>query len=198
MFAWAFHNGQFSFTQAAGKCKAAGYEWAVLELDDETTGAYNRAHWPDFKAAFQGLDMKAGTWVTEGGNMGMTPPDADLAIAECEGPGDYTGILTAEAAGSVPKVPKAICTNFNVPLTTPAGAPDRAAAKPLIDAGYFCLTEAYMGDNPAATPDNLNLMAQKLGWPRSQPVFGVYNAPPSTYAPWAAWPGADYLGEYVL
>lgn len=59
-------------------------------------------------------------------------------------------------------------------------------------------TECYLGDNPNATPDRLNWTAQHLGWPTSQPVFGVYNAPPSTYAPWASWPGADYLAEYVL
>lgn len=59
-------------------------------------------------------------------------------------------------------------------------------------------TECYLGDNPNTTPDRLNWTAQHLGWPTSQPVFGVYNAPQSTYAPWASWPGADYLAEYVL
>lgn len=71
------------------------------------------------------------------------------------------------------------------------------AAAPLVSR-FECLTEAYMGDNPNATPDNLNTSARQLGWQHSQPVFGVYNKPLSEYAPWHGWGGwSAYLAEYL-
>ena len=172
--------------------------WAALELDDAQTGEYNTLLWPDFAVECLAHGIKPGVWFTEGGNITRTPVDAHFSIAEVEGPGDYNGVVAAIDAGTLPDCPLAVVTNFNVPLTTPAGAPAPAAARPLIDAGFFCLTEAYLGDNPNATPDELDFKAKQLGWATSQPVFGVWNAPPSAYAQWADWPGADYLGEYVL
>lgn len=167
--------------------------------DGRTIGEWNSDHWADFYAAFHGVGLLAGPWFTEGGNIYRTPLDADLTIAENEGQGDYDGIISAENSGLVPpSIPKAIVTNFNVPLRKPNGDLNPSAAKPLIDAGYWCLTEAYLGDNPNATPPRLDWNAKQLGWGASQPVFGVWNASPSVYEPWAEWPGADYLGEYVL
>lgn len=142
------------------------------------------------------MGLIPGVWTTEGRNIQWAPSDARFLIAECEGPGDYEGIM--EAIPHLQPVPRAIVTNFNIPLRDANGVPQPQAAKPLLDAGFSCLTEAYLGDNPNATPDRLDFTAQRLGWATSQPVFGVYNAPPSTYAPWADWPGADYLAEYVL
>jgi hypothetical protein len=137
----------------------------------------------------------AGVWFTEGGNIQLTPDDADFAIAEMEGPNDYNGILAAE----LPDVPVAIATNFGTPLTDAQGVPQPAAAAPLIEAGFVCLTECYLGDNPNANPDRLDFRAKQLGWEWSQPIYGVYNMPKSAYAPWLGWPGeSDYLAEYVL
>jgi hypothetical protein len=99
----------------------------------------------------------------------------------------------------LPDCPLAVATNFNVPLVNAQGIPQPAAAAPLIAAGFDCLTEAYLGDNANATPDRLDFTGRVLGWPTTQPIFGVYNAPRETYDPWRAWPGAsDYLVEYVL
>lgn len=194
MVAWMFENGQFTTHQFAQKASDAGYVWAALELDD-----YNNApRWPDFAIECRQKGVKPGVWVTEGANISTTPLDADFAIAELEGPGDYDGIIAAIDGGTLPKCSLAVVTNFNVPLTDPQGVPQPDKAKPLIDAGFSCLTECYLGDNPEATPDRLDFAARQLGWASSQPVFGVYNKPPSAYAQWANWPGADYLGENVL
>lgn len=198
MIAWGLANGQFTPAQLAQRASAAGYEWIALELDDEETGPYNRAIWPQFVAECEERGVLHGCWFTEGGNIRQTPGDAKLAIAEMEGPGDYSGVISAINDDALPSCPLAICTNFNVPLTSPSGAPQPGAAAPLIDAGFTCLTEAYLGDNPNATPDRLDWTASRLGWPGTQAVAGVYNAPPSAYAQWADWPLADYLGEYVL
>lgn len=129
-----------------------------------------------------------GTWVTKGFNVHMTPADAQFALAEVETPDDYDGILMHPP----PAVPHAIVTSFS-----PFWDHGRNPAE-LISRGWYCLTEAYLGDNPNARPDNLNGAANQLGWSTSQPVFGVHNAPLSAYAEWMSWPGADYLGEYVF
>ena len=192
--AWGLSNGQWTPAELAAKAKAAGYEWLALELDDY--GGWQT--WPSVRDACVGQGLLPGVWTTEGRNIQYAPADVGFVIAECEGPGDYEGIMHAEASGEIPKVPKAIVTNFNVPLTDAAGVPQPPAAKPLIDAGYACLTEAYLGDNPNANPDRLDFRAKQLGWASSQPVFGVYNAPLSTYDQWADWPGAVYLAEYIL
>ena len=46
--------------------------------------------------------LKAGVWFTDGGNISLTPPDADFAIAELEGPGDYDGIMLPDRDGKLP------------------------------------------------------------------------------------------------
>lgn len=129
-----------------------------------------------------------GVWVTDGWNLPMTPPDSQFVIAELESAGDYDGIL----AHPTPSIPHAVLTSFS-----PFWDSGRDPA-PLIAAGWYCQTEAYMGDNPNAAPDRMNGSAQQLGWSTSQPCFGVHNAPLSAYDQWKDWPGCDYLGEYVF
>lgn len=127
-------------------------------------------------------------WVTDGWNLHLTPSDSEFVIAELESPGDYDGIVGA----AVPTIPHAIITNFS-----PFWDHGRNPA-PLIAAGWYCVTEAYIGDNPNATPDRLNGSAKNLGWSTSQPSFGVHNAPLSAYDQWSDWPGCDYLAEYIF
>jgi hypothetical protein len=172
-----------------------GYKWAALEFDDYG----NDQIWGPFRLSCQAAGIMAGVWMTEGAHINLTPSDAEFAIAEMEGPGDYEGVMQAIADGKVPTCPRAVVTNFNLPLVDASG-PNPQAAKPLIDAGFQCLTEAYIGDNPNATPTNLDFMGRKCGWASTSPVFGVYNASLTAYTPYmAAFPGwSAYLAEYVL
>ncbi len=198
MLAWMFENGsgsqQLSPTEFAKRAKAKGYEWAALEYDDETFAP--QTWYPPFRDACQAQGILPGVWFTTGGEIYRTPGDAEFAIAEVEGPGDLQGVtnvIQGTGAGPLPKCSLAICTNFST-LTI-------ENCKPLIQAGFACLTEAYMNEVPAATPDSLDQHARGLGWPTSQPVFGVYpvgGQPAPSYAKWQDWPGVDYLGEYVL
>jgi hypothetical protein len=198
MIAWGLYNGQFSPTSLASKAASAGYEWLALELDDFETGLFNRHIWPSVRDQCHAHNLIPGVWFTEGGNIRHTPADAEFSIAELEGPGDYDGIVSAINDLALPDCSLAVCTNFNIPLTDPQGVPQPDKAKILIDAGFTCLTECYLGDNPNATPDRLDWTAWRLGWPASQGVAGVYNSPISAYDEWKDWPLADYLGEYVL
>jgi hypothetical protein len=46
----------------------------------------------------------------------------------------------------------------------------------------------------------MNVMARNLGWPHSQPVFGVYpvGGQVPSYQQWYGWSGwSAYLAEYV-
>jgi hypothetical protein len=157
----------------------------------------NDVRWGPFRLSLQSVGLRAGVWFTDGGNIRNTPSDADFAIAEMEGPGDYDGIIAA--LQHLPSCPKAIVTNFNIPLVNQQSIPQPANAQPLISAGFTCLTEAYMGDNPNATPGNLDVLARALGWQTSQPVFGCYNLPLSSYSPYMNFPGwSVYLSEYVV
>lgn len=193
--AWGFSNGTWSPSQFADKAAEHGYAWAALELDDY--GGLDV--WPEFKSACHNKGIRAGGWVTEGGNIFIAPDDSDFIIAELESENDYQGVLTACAVISeLPPVPRAVVTNFT-PLTTSMGIPIPDKAAPLIENSFHCLTECYLGDNPNATPEKLDFRARQLGWNDSQPVFGVYNFPLSGYDQWKDWPGAsDYLAENVL
>lgn len=173
----------------AMKARAKGYRAAAIEGDDFG----NLARWPAFRSACYQHGIKPGIWWTDGGNIIHTPPDAEFVIAEHEGPGDYDGIMSAIQFNDLPDCPRAVLTNFGAPLATAVGY-SRMAAAPLIDAGFWCLTEAYIGDNPNATKERLEYTATvQLGFPSAQPVYGIYNAPlPKT----AAGGYGVYLGEY--
>lgn len=197
MIAWGFElgfrEGHLSPTQFAEKAKAMGYQWAALELD-----AYdNAARWGPFRLSCQAAGLKAGPWFTEGGNVSQTPTDADFTIAEVESEEDRQGVLAATVPAGIRK---AIITNFT-PMTDGQGVPQPEKAAPLIAAGWECLTEAYLGDSPGMNPDDMNFRAtQQLGWPRSQPVFGIWNYPLSGYQQYVErFPAFGiYLAEYLL
>lgn len=197
-FAHGFTSGRHSVPEAADRAlvRYGVGSWAALELDDAADGAYNRSIFDEFVYHWNLRGMKAGAWYTEGGSIYQTPGTADFGIAEVEGPGDLTGVtnvIQGTGGGPLPNKPMAICTNFST-LT-------RENVRPLLDAGFACLTESYLNEGPNFTPDRMDQVGRYLGWPTTQPVFGVYSVggvPPPSYAQWRDWPGVDYLGEYVM
>jgi hypothetical protein len=200
MIAWGFRDGfkfgHLSPVQFAQKVKDLGYKWAALELDDYD----NAGRWGPFRFACQSLGLKSGPWFTSG-DVSATPPDADFTIAEVESEEKRLKAI-ASAPSLPPGMRKAIITNFT-PMTDGQGVPQPEKAAPLIALGYECLTECYMGDSGgnSLNPDEMNFRATvQLGWPRSQPVFGVYNKPLAEYGPFMGkWPAYGlYLAEYVV
>lgn len=201
MWAWVFdsgednnHSQQASPAEVAQWCVEQGMEWSALEIDDLRFRP--QQWWSAFRHEHAIRGVKAGCWVTEGGNIYRTPGDAEFVIAEIEGPGDCEGILNVidgVGAGPLPSCPKAIITNFNF---APAHAPR------LIDAGFYCLTEAYLNEGTGGpTPDAMDRLARAFGWTTSQAVAGVYpvaGVPLPSYEQWADWPLAYYLGEYLI
>lgn len=138
-----------------------------------------------------------GAWYTGGGNIVNTPADAYFTIAEDEGPDDYVGIIDAIPHLN-PTLPRAIITNFASYVQN--GKDDKELAKPLIDAGFACITECYLGDNAMATPENMQGRANNLGWEKTQPGFGVWNKWWDDYKNWFGWwPGHwFYLAENFI
>src|SRR5574342_272808 len=156
-----FKNGQLTPEQFASKAAAKGYEWAALEYDDMSFDPY--IWYPEFHYHCLLHNIIPGVWFTQGGEIYKTPSDAYFTIAEVEGPGDLQGltnVINGQGGGPLPTCSKAIITNFSTL--------SRQNAKPLIDAGFTCLTESYMNEAMSQTPDNMDLIARNLGWPTSQ------------------------------
>ena len=192
--AWGYDNGTFTPAQVAAWARARYGEggWLALELDDFD----NRRFWADHRQACHGNGLKAACWFTEGYNIATTPDDADVSIAELEGPfggpGDWEGINNAINWGQLPDCRLAIITNFSDAQDGEADA--------LVEHDFHCITEAYMNENPNADPGGLDRMARALGFAASQPAFGLYpvgGQPPPDYSAWASWNGAEYLVENV-
>lgn len=95
---------------------------------------------------------------------------------------------------------KSVVTNF-APFVTSEGYPDPSKSKPLVDAGWACLTESYLGEAPNATPENLDFYARShLGWTETQPVIGIYGGKTfddyptrNNYRNWSVWDAGEVL-----
>lgn len=201
--AWGLSNGQYSPASLAAKAVSLNFRAVALEYDDFG----NNGRWETFASEMRAAGVSPGTWFTVAGNIIQTPLDADFTIAEVEGDYDYWGLRAAIETGVIPKIPRAVCTNFGGIIQknddgstdVPASA---ARAKPLIDDGWYCHTEVYRVDNPQVTPESMEFIAHnQLGWPseRIYPVFGVWGQKTlADYLEWEDIPGwSVYLAEYL-
>ena len=104
-----------------------------------------------------------------------------------------------DAIADIP-IYKSVVTNF-APFVNEQGYPDPSKSKPLVDAGWACLTEAYLGEAPNASPENLDWYARThLGWTEIQPVIGIYGGKTfddyptrNNYRNWSVWDAGEVL-----
>lgn len=192
MVTWGFRDGfktgNLTPVQAAQRAKELGYMWWALELDDYG----NDVRWGPFKEASQFVGLRYGPWFTHGGNVVNTPADAQFTIAEIESEEDRQGVINAP----VPNIPHWVVTNFT-PMTDAQGRPLPDKAAPIIERGYGCMPEAYVGETN--NPDEMvNRAVNQLGWPVAYPVFGIHTTPNyDAYKP--KYPKrADWSAEYIL
>lgn len=97
-------------------------------------------------------------------------------------------------------VHKAVVTNFAA-FVNEGGYPARDISQPLVDAGWACMTECYLGEAPNATPENTDYYARAhLGWAATQPVLGVYGGKTladyptrDAYRNWSVWDAGEIL-----
>lgn len=96
-------------------------------------------------------------------------------------------------------IAKGVVTNFAA-FVHDDGTPWPEKAQPLIDAGWKCLTECYLPENPNASPDRMDFRATQLGWRESQPVLGLYGGftladypTRDKYRNWSVWSASGAL-----
>lgn len=132
------------------------------------------------------LDSQAAGVICEGEIPGFTPEAVDWASV-------------ANAVKDLP-IPKAVVTNFAA-FVDEQGYPAPDKAKPLVDAGWACMTECYLGEAPNATPENTDWYARThLGWTETQPVLGLYGGKTfadyptrDNYRNWSVWDAGEVL-----
>lgn len=176
------------------------YKWLALEIDDFG----NQSNWRAFRSACHMHGLMAGSWVTEGKNLHLSPMDADFWIAEDEGPDDRYGILTNldETLSRGEGKPKAIIGNG---WHTPSS---KSELSPVVGAGFHFITEMYARtDDGIPTGYTIEGLAdnasRNLGFPlrRIQPAFGLFGGVDASYYDQyrAGNPGwSEYVVEHVL
>lgn len=176
-------NGHFSTPQDfVSKALAKGYKWVAYQWNDENLGQAQQGLATATRQACIGKLIFT-VWLTR-------PFDADIARqaaveSQCQGI-----ILEGEIPSHRPEavnwpavihelddlaIPKAIVTNF-APFVKEDGTPWPEKAKPLVDAGWACITENFITETPNATPARTDFYAtQNLGWARTQPMIEAWH-----------------------
>lgn len=124
-----------------------------------------------------------GVWESEPqpftGTVAVDETGADHYIAQAETPRNWVAIVDSFRA-AYPALPAAVVTTFGGIGALDDGTYDPSIAKPVIDAGFRCLTEAYVNVDAGSTPDRMRWTAiEKLGWPWAQQTIGVYGGYPA-------------------
>jgi len=164
--------------------------YVILELGDPNVDAANRAAYPTIsaKAEADGT-IRHGVWRTRG----FSSQDAfnDVAtlnpekfVAEGEIPAYMNGQPNPQAQDwnalasvleQFDDLTCAVATSFG-PFIGPDGKPDPDLAKPLIDAGWYCLPYVYPAEHAGITLEEMAFYATHYGpkWAHAEPVLGVY------------------------
>lgn len=195
--AWGLYNGGRTFPGSephtiAQKAADAGFKWVALQWEPQ--GNRERAAGLREELKKRGLDFVV--WEAYpsvgSGNTAVNAWNADAYIAQAEEPQPWSGIVATYTVGK----PAAVVTTF-AGLGAVEGGYDPSIAKPVVDAGWACFTEAYTNENVQWTPDRLNFTGvNQLGFPSTRPVIGLWEGmqgrlPASTYV------NALNLGNYA-
>ena len=181
-------NGTFTPNQLAARAKLKGYRWITLEWNQWGNSQRGAA----MKLACDLAGLVFTIWFTRSGqaqnDMDFTPAEARKAIVE-SGAAGFLGEaeVPPELSGGVPNpqeqnwpelihelenlpIHKGVVTNM-APFVHNDGRPFPEKAKPLIDAGWACVTECFISESPNSTPANTNFYATRnLGWAETQPM----------------------------
>lgn len=181
-------NATFTPYELAQKARARGYRWIALEWNQHGNSSRGGA----VKQECDRVGLVFTIWFTRSGqpenDMDFTPAEARKALVE-SGAAGFLGEaeVPPELAGGVPnpqeqnwpeliheladlEIPKGVVTNF-APFVHNNGTPYPEKAKPLVDAGWHCITECFITESPNATPARGDFYAKmNLGWPETQPM----------------------------
>lgn len=127
--------------------------------------------------------------------------EAEIPAENSDGSPKPESVNWAEVVFHTKDLPiyKGVATNF-APYTHHDGSPYPAKAKPLVDAGWACLTECYLGESPGSTPEAMDFFATHLGWVETQPIIGIYGGKTwsdyptrNNYRNWSVWDAGSVL-----
>lgn len=153
------------------------YRWVTMQVNDGTIGAEQWAKVPEYRAACEGR-LVFTIWLTR-------PFDAAFARQRAVESQAAGILLEGEIPPDRPEsvnwpdvifnladldIAKGVVTNF-APFVDASGALRPDKAKPLVDAGYACVTENFISETPNATPHRTAFTASQLGWKRTQPMI---------------------------
>ena len=181
-------NGRYTPTSAAQTAKAKGYKWLAMEWNQWGNSQRGTA----MKQACDATGLIFTIWFTRSGqpgnDMDFTAAEARKAVVESGAAGFLgEGEIPPELTGGVQNpqeqnwpdliheledldIAKGVVTNF-APFIHNDGRPFPEKAKPLIDAGWACVTENFISETPNATPDRTDFYARtNLGWSETQPM----------------------------
>jgi hypothetical protein len=197
------------------RAKAKGYKWLAYQWNDGTWGQQQRNAAPAYRqeCANQGLIFTI--WLTR-------PFQADYARqaaieSGCQGillEGEVPSESVNPDTGQVEPRPEAVnwasvvlflqdldiakgvVTNF-APFVHADGTLWPEKARPLVQAGYACVTENFISESPNSTPANTDFVARQLGWARTQPMIEGWRIPEygdlSGYANVSHWDAGNVL-----
>lgn len=177
---------------------ASQYKWVAFQWNDHG----NQPRGPAVRDACALHGLIYTIWLTR-------PFDAQSVREACLTSGASGVTLEGEIPGFRPEavdwaavvsaiadlqIAKSVVTNF-APFVDENALPAPEKAKPLVDDGWACLTECYLGEAPNATPENTDWYAKAhLGWSETQPVIGIYGGMTfddyptrDNYRNWSAW-----------
>lgn len=184
MAAWGLTNGQYEPASLVAACKLVGAGWLSLQATLE-----NEPYAAELRDRCHRRGMRYGIWMQDVSNPSVSNEAIrrfrpDFYQAAVEGPGNWRAWL-ANFRVTHPAMQLGLVTNFSGCGAMPDGTYNAAEARPWQTAGAYLQPEAYVCQNPQATPDNLDWTAKThLGWKASYPVIGIYNG----------WDIADYAG----
>lgn len=186
------------------RAAAAGYRWATLLWNDYDNASRTEA----VREACAAHDLVYTIWLTRPFDAALVrqaviQSNAVGVICEAEIPGYVPeAVAWAEVADAVADLPihKAVVTNFAA-FVDSAGMPDPSKSKPLVDAGWACMTECYLSEAPSATPEAGDFYARAhLGWTSTQPVLGLQGGKTlgdyptrDQYRNWSVWDAGEAL-----
>jgi hypothetical protein len=154
-----------------------------MQVNDGTIGAQQWAKVPEYRAACQGK-LVFTIWLTrpfDGALARQMAVESQAAGILLEGeipPDRPESVNWPEVIFHLSDLPlaKGVVTNF-APFVDDQGQLRPDKAKPLVDAGYACITENFISETPTATPPRTNFTATQLGWARTQPMIEGWRIP---------------------
>ncbi len=152
----------WTVTEIAALAAAAGFRWVLAD-------ARYTPDPPALRAAVRTLGLLCGVWEAEVdyGSPTRAAQGYDCYVGQVEGPGQWDRLVQSLPAyrAAFADMPSAVVTNMG-------GLSTVEEARPLVDAGFACITETWVKTD-GVPPENRVAAAQRIGFTSVQPMAGL-------------------------